>query len=296
MSNPACFFFFWSCLIFFFLATASLGGTEIPSRKLTGHLGCQPDREQKPVGPIRPAGDWERDGMSVPVGRGSPGAGCSTKPRASVSPTDREGLHGPVATHTHVYMHILKATLMQIAPETSRCCLLTPCLRPVRFQAAPSIKSQCAIKQKLPRSHRNQPWMLGKRPLLELLFRNLSQQLHFLAPPRQRRTSRYFPKPARAVTRGRGSPGLLALSNPIRVTPKHALNNPVPGSWGLQRSQPLQITRGCDEPQPGTNRGPKEGVGGQTALPCSAALWGGSHPLNIACPPLNYLSSPGELH
>lgn len=63
---------------FFFLATAALGRTEIRHKKLTGHLGCRPDREQEPNGPVRVAGDWKLAGKSFPRGRGSPGAGCGT--------------------------------------------------------------------------------------------------------------------------------------------------------------------------------------------------------------------------
>lgn len=86
LSNPS---IFWSYLIFFLVAVA-LGGTEIRHKKLTGHLGCRPDREQEPAGPVRATGDWKLAGKSFPGGGGSPGAGCGTAPCLSF-PAGRKG-------------------------------------------------------------------------------------------------------------------------------------------------------------------------------------------------------------
>lgn len=73
----------------FFLAAAALGGTEARHKKLTGHLGCRPDREQEPDGPVRAAGDWKWARKNLPGSRGSPGAGFGTS-CASVSLTGRK--------------------------------------------------------------------------------------------------------------------------------------------------------------------------------------------------------------
>lgn len=82
MSNPSIFWFY----LIIFLAAAALRGTEIKHKNLTGHLGCRPDREQEPDGPVRAVGDWKLAGKSFPGGRGSPGPGCG----ASVSLTGRK--------------------------------------------------------------------------------------------------------------------------------------------------------------------------------------------------------------
>lgn len=106
MSNLAFFFFFLVQLIFF-LAAASLKGTETPSRKLTGHLGHHLTENKSQFGPVRTAGDRELDGKSIPVGRGSPGGGCSTHTHTHpcLSFPDRKGRVTPPRCRSCIWLY-----------------------------------------------------------------------------------------------------------------------------------------------------------------------------------------------
>lgn len=98
----------------FFSGCSSFRRNKNKAQKLTGHLGCRPDREQEPKGPVQAAGDWKLAGKSCPRGRGSPGAGSGTS--LCLSFPNRQKEKGGTC---HVMLKPLKFPLLQTAITSS---------------------------------------------------------------------------------------------------------------------------------------------------------------------------------